>query len=307
MPDSAGIVDALQREAVYLWYYFELQLRQILPFWVLGMVLGSLVAVFAKGPIHRAFRALRGRRFGALGVVPASLLGIASPLCMYGTIPLAASFSRSGVRDDWLGAFMMSSILLNPQLMVYSLALGPTAFAVRVVSCVACGVVAGLLLHACYRDRPFFDFSGFDEPANRDTDPNIAMRLLKNLWRNLRATCPMFLLGVALSALFQRYVPAEAFAGLFGEGNMGFGVLMATTIGVPLYACGGGTIPLLQSWLIDGMSMGSAAAFMVTGPATKITNLGAVKIVLGVRRFALYLAFVAVFALATGLLVDAVV
>ena len=132
------------------------------------------------------------------------------------------------------------------------------------------------------------------------------MRFLKNLGRNLKATGPMFLLGVALSALFQRYVPAELVANLFGD-NRGFGVLMAATIGVPLYACGGGTIPLLQAWLADGMSMGSASAFMITGPATKITNLGAVKIVLGAKRFALYLAFVIIYALLTGWLVNAVV
>ena len=47
-----------------------------------------------------------------------------------------------------------------------------------------------------------------------------------------------------------------------------------------------------------------ASAFMITGPATKITNLGALKIVLGARRFALYLAFVMLLALAAGLLVD---
>ena len=41
-----------------------------------------------------------------------------------------------------------------------------------------------------------------------------------------------FLLGVLLSALFQRYVPADGFAKLFGESNEGFGVLMAATIGV---------------------------------------------------------------------------
>ena len=90
---------------------------------------------------------------------------------------------------------------------------------------------------------------------------------------------------------------------LFG-GNKAWGVLMAATVGVPLYACGGGTIPLLRQWLMDGMSCGSAAAFMLTGPATKITNLGAVKIVLGMRRFLLYLAFTVVFALITGLFVD---
>ena len=42
------------------------------------------------------------------------------------------------------------------------------------------------------------------------------------------------------------------------------------------------------AYLFFGMSIGSAAAFMITGPATKITNLGALKIVLGVRRFLLY-------------------
>ena len=112
----------------------------------------------------------------------------------------------------------------------------------------------------------------------------------------------MFLLGVILSALFQRYVPAELVAGFFGN-NQGFGVLMAATIGVPLYACGG-TIPLLQAWLADGMSLGSAAAFMITGPATKITNMGAVKIVLGLKNFVLYLLFVMLFALLTGLLTN---
>ena len=82
---------------------------------------------------------------------------------------------------------------------------------------------------------------------------------------------------------------------------------MAATIGVPLYACGGGTIPLIREWLAMGMSMGSASAFMITGPATKITNLGALKIVLGAKRFALYIFFVMVFPFVTGLLVNMVV
>ena len=132
------------------------------------------------------------------------------------------------------------------------------------------------------------------------------IRYLKNLWRNIKATGPYFLIGVLLSALFQRYVPPEAMTALFG-GNEAFGVLMAATIGVPLYACGGGTIPLLQQWLLDGMSIGSAASFMLTGPATKITNLGALKIVLGFRHFFLYLIYVIVFSLITGLVTNLIV
>lgn len=297
------MIEILQRESVYLWYYFDLQFRQIFWYWVLGMVLGSAISVFAKERIHNAVKGLSDRKLGAFGVVPASILGIASPLCMYGTIPLAASFSRYGISDDWLAAFMMSSILLNPQLIIYSAALGPAALAMRIVSCFLCGIAAGLLIRVFYKGKPFFNFTGFSDPKSHDTDPNLFMRFLKNLGRNIKATGLYFLIGIALSAVFQRYVPADAMTALFG-GNEAFGVLMAATIGVPLYACGGGTIPLLQAWLSDGMSMGSAAAFMLTGPSTKITNLGAVKIVLGVKRFVLYIAFVMVFSLITGLAVN---
>ena len=304
-------MEILRREFIYLWYYFTVQFEQIFAYWIWGMAIGSLVSVFGKEKIHRLFAGM-DRQWDLFGIIPACLLGIASPLCLYGTIPIAASFSEKGVRDDWLASFMMASILLNPQLIIYSAALGPTALIVRVASCFLCGVTAGLLVHFFYypkghkRGRPFFDFTGFHEGASRDTDPNLFLRYLKNFGRNVKATGPWFLLGIFLTALFQRYVPAEGFARLFGRKN-GFGVLMAATIGVPLYACGGGTIPLLQQWLADGMSLGSAAAFMITGPATKITNLGALKIVLGARRFALYLLFAMGFSLVTGLAINALI
>lgn len=299
-------MDILKREFVYLWYYFTVQLRQIAPYWALGMVLGSAVSVFLKDFIHNTFRSLGEKRLGIFGIFIASALGIASPLCMYGTIPIAASFSKSGIRDDWLGAFMMSSILLNPQLIIYSAALGKTALSVRIISCFLCGSAAGLFLRIFYKGKNFFDFEGFEEPKSRDTDPNIFLRFIKNIGRNIKATVLYFLVGIVLSAAFQRYVPASAVSMFFG-GNEAWGVLMAATIGVPLYACGGGTIPLLQAWLADGMSMGSAAAFMITGPATKITNLGAVKIVLGVRRFLLYIVFSAAFACLTGIVTNLII
>lgn len=296
----------ISREVTYLWYYFSVQLEQLLPYWVLGMILGSAVSVFLKDRIHDTFRSLGEKKLGALGIVAASVLGIASPLCMYGTIPIAASFSKSGMKDDWLAAFMMSSILLNPQLILYSAALGTTALAVRIVTCFLCGVTAGVLVRIFFRRKSFFNFDGFEPPKSRDTDPNPLVRYLKNLGRNIKATGLYFLIGILLSALFQRYVPSDVMTGLFG-GNEAWGVLMAATIGVPLYACGGGTIPLLQGWLWDGMSMGSAASFMLTGPATKITNLGALKIILGLRHFLLYLAYVMLFSLAAGLAVNLIV
>lgn len=297
------MLSSLKREFVYLWYYFSLQFEQIFQYWALGILIGSIISVFGKARLNRLFLKLQHMKLGILGIIPASLIGIASPLCMYGTIPIAASFSEKGMREDWLAAFMMSSILLNPQLIIYSAALGQTVLLIRIVACFLCGVAAGLCVRWFFRRKPFFTFTSLAVPEGRDTDPNPLMRLLKNMGRNIKVTGPYFLLGIALSALFQRYVPADAFAQLFGK-DSGYGVLLAATLGVPLYACGGGTIPLLLDWLDSGMSLGSATSFMITGPATKITNLGALKIVLSKGHFALYILFSLAFAFFSGLLVD---
>ncbi len=58
------VLEVLQREFVYVWYYFDIQLRQIVGYWILGMVVGSLVSVFAKDTIHRAFDRIRDKKWG---------------------------------------------------------------------------------------------------------------------------------------------------------------------------------------------------------------------------------------------------
>jgi uncharacterized membrane protein YraQ (UPF0718 family) len=199
----------------------------------------------------------------------------------------------------------MSSIPLNPQLILYSTTLGPEVLVIRVVSCFLCGISAGVFIHLFFtvKGKSYFNFSGFEESVNSDTDPNMFIRLVKNLWRNIKVTGPAFLIGISIASLFQRYVSAETISMIFGR-QRAFGLLMAATVGVPLYVCGGGTIPILISWMSRGMSLGSASAFMIAGPAMKITNLGALKIVLGIKGFLMYIFFSLGFALLTGFLLD---
>jgi uncharacterized membrane protein YraQ (UPF0718 family) len=293
----------LHREFIYLWYYFDQLFNQIFPYWAIGIVIGSVISVFAKEKINSLFISVKETRIGLLGIIPASMLGIISPLCMYGTIPIVASFHKKGMREDWLAAFMMSSVLLNPQLIIYSAVLGIKAFTIRIVLSILAGITAGLLIYLFYRKRSFFNLSNFGERTSRDTHPNLFIRLLKNIWRNIKVTWLYFFIGIILTALFQRYVPNENFAKLFGE-HRGFGVLMAATLGVPVYVCGGGTIPLLMEWLQRGMTLGAAGAFMVSGSATKLTNLGALKIALGAKNFVIYILYVLIFSVVIGLLID---
>ena len=297
------MAEILRREVIYFWYYFSIQFEQIVWYYLMGMALGSLISVFGREKIHALFVRMQNTKLGILGIIPASLLGIASPLCMYGTIPIAASFHDKGMAEDWIVAFVMSSILLNPQLLFYSAALGAPIVVIRFIVCFICGITAGIFVRLLFRKTGFFKFTGFENMANRDTAPNPIIRYIKNFGRNIKATWLYFFIGIVLSVLFQRYVPQDLFAGIFLN-NKGFGVLMAAAIGVPLYACGGGTIPLLQTWLHRGMTLGSASAFMITGQAMKITNLGALKIVLGIKHFIFFLLFVTLFAVLSGLAID---
>ena len=190
------MIEIIRRELIYIWYYFQLQLSQIFWYWLLGIVLGSIISVFVKDKIHGAMTKLSGHKIGIFGIVIASILVILSPLCMHGTIPLAASFSRKGIRDDWLAAFMMSSILLNPQLIMYSFAFGKEIHAVRIITCFLCGITAGIIIRFTCKEESFFNFEGFSERASHDTDPNLVLRLLKNIGRNIKATGGYFLMGI---------------------------------------------------------------------------------------------------------------
>ena len=296
------MIDVLQREAIYLWYYLEILFRQIVGYWALGVLIGSVISVFGKEKINSMMERLHSSKLGNFGIIPAALLGAASPLCMYGTVPIVASLIKKGMREDWIVSFMACSILLNPQLIIYTGALGPTVVALRIACGLLCGLLAGVLVRVFYRNKPFYKLASFENMNSRDTDPNIIVRLLKNIGRNIRATGPYFLVGILLAALFQRYVPTDTIDVLFRQ--RGLGVLISTTIGVPMYVCGGGNIPLISSWMLQGMTIGGALAFMLSGQSMKITNLGAVKIILGAKHFVFYIVFNMGFAFVSGLIVD---
>jgi uncharacterized membrane protein YraQ (UPF0718 family) len=187
--------------------------------------------------------------------------------------------------------------------MIYTAVLGKELFFVRIFSAFICWISAGLFIKFFYNNKNFFNFSKFNATnKNKDTHSNLLIRYFKNVWRNIRATFSYFLLWIFLTALFQRYVPDEVITDLFGDN--GFWVLMAATLWVPLYACWGGTIPLIAEWLKSWMSYWAASAFMITWPATKFTNLWAVKIILWNKNFILYLTFIMLYSFILWMLVN---
>lgn len=149
-------------DLLLLFYGIATLLIQIMPWWLAGLLAGSLISVYLSDRIVRSVISLRQNRFGLTALIAAALLGIASPLCLFGTIPLIAALGRKGVPQDILVAFMISSILLNPNLLIVSFVLGaPLALARFAVSLIA-GILAGLLVRLFLSRQTLFRFDRFE-------------------------------------------------------------------------------------------------------------------------------------------------
>ena len=73
------ILTVLRREFIYIWYYFEVQFRQIFRYWIIGMLTGSLISVFAKERIHGAFAGI-GIKSGAFSALFRPVFWASHPL-----------------------------------------------------------------------------------------------------------------------------------------------------------------------------------------------------------------------------------
>ena len=276
-----------------LWVQFE----QIAPYWAIGIVSGSFINVYLSDKIVGKISAFKNRKFSFFTVCLFAALGIASPLCMYGTVPLIASLGKKRVPEYLLVAFMISSILLNPNLFIMSFALGANLAILRLCVSMLGGVIAGIAVYVFYKDKSLFRFDAFG--AEKGKKKRV---FWFDLLRALQITVPYFLMGILLTALYDLYFPKRLMNTVF-MGNQAMGSLFAMSLSIPLHACGGGAIPLLLAWLHEGMSIGSALTFMIAGAAMKFTNLGAVKIILGVKNFALYVLYCLGLSLASGIIV----
>lgn len=292
-------MEQLITEIIVLFQFIVFQFKMVAPYWFAGIAAGSAVSTFSGAWLQNAASRL-GSRFSA--ICGAAVLGAASPLCMYGTIPVVAAMGRKGVSQHVLAAFMVSSVMINPNLFIVSFALGTPIAITRLLVSIMAGITAGLL-SMLFIKKELMDYHSIPEKI-RTACSSPAKKFFVDLDKMIKMTFPYMLFGFALTALVERYVPDAWFAGLFGN-NSPWGVLLAAATGVPIYLCGGGTIPLLRAWLNSGMSAGAAIAFMTSGPATKINNLSALKIILKGKAFILYIVYVILYSVIAGLAVQA--
>lgn len=122
-----------------------------------------------------------------------------------------------------------------------------------------------------------------------------------DLWGDLAV---WFLIGLVLAGLITVLIPPDIFGKYLGSGLPA--MLLMLAIGIPLYICATASTPIAAALILKGVSPGAALVFLLAGPATNMASLTVLTGVLGKRATAIYLASIAICAVAFGLIVDQV-
>ena len=247
------------------------------------------------------------RHRGPAMVLGGAFLGGISPLCTHGTVPVLLELLRGGAPPGPALAFLVSSSMLNPQLLLLVAGgLGPRLALSQVAGVLLLSLPVGLLAQrlgpASYlrlelAHIPESDCAHQPVPAGRAG----AGQLLTDLLDMTGLVGLTFVIGVILASLVQTLVPATWVAALLGGGRW-YGVLLTGIVGVPFYTCGGGAVPVLAELLAQGMRPGAALAFFLVGPATRLTSLAALGTVLNRRALLAYVGYIWAGSVLLGLL-----
>jgi uncharacterized membrane protein YraQ (UPF0718 family)/copper chaperone CopZ len=280
-------------------------LKEMSPYLLFGFLVAGILYVFIKPDLVE--RHLGGK--GTAQVVKASILGVPLPLCSCGVIPVAASLRRHGAGKGATTSFLISTPQTGvDSIMVTFSLLGPVFAVFRPLFAFVSGVFGGTVVNIFEKGG---DGEHAEHPACTDCDADGTHRsagiggMLRYGFHTLpRDINRALIIGILLAGLIGALVPDDFFASVLGGGIVAMLVMMA--VGIPVYVCATASVPIAAALIAKGVSPGAALAFLMTGPATNAATILTVSRVMGRRTAVIYLATVAVCAMAGGLLLDAI-
>lgn len=217
-------------------------------------------------------------RFHGVGAnCAAALLGTVTPFCSCSSIPLFIGFTSAGLPIGVTFSFLISS----PMVDLGSLLLLTGIFGVRVaVIYVAVGLIiavaGGTLIEKLHMERyveSFIMSAGGVDIASPELTQRDRLRYAKGqTLATFRKVFPYILIGVGIGAVIHNWIPEEWVAAVLGGSNP-FGVVLATLLGVPMYADIFGTIPIAEALLAKGALLGVVLSFMMAVTTLSLPSL----------------------------------
>jgi len=257
-------------------------------------------------------RALLGGRREGVGNVMAAGLGVVTPFCSCSAVPAFIGFVAAGVPIGVTLSFLIASPMVNEIAIGMLLTLfGWEITAIYILAGLTIAVVAGWVLGRLGVERwvePFVFETRLggqlvDPAAGLTFDQRIQMGV-EEVGTILRKIWPYLLVGIGLGAVIHGWVPTSFFTTYAGADNA-TGVLVAVTIGVPLYSNAAGVMPLVQALYDKGLPMGTLLAFMMAVVALSLPEMILLRRVLKPQLLGAYIAVVATGIVVVGYLFNA--
>lgn len=207
-------------------------------------------------------------RFHGIGAnIISALLGTVTPFCSCSSIPLFIGFTSAGLPLGVTFSFLISSPMvdLGSLMLLMSIFGFKVAFAYVLIGlCIA--ILGGTLIEKLHMENYVEDFiknASAVEIDEMSLTFNERIQFAKEQVNDtFKKVFPYILVGVAIGAIIHNWIPEEWIESILGSNNP-FGVILATIVGVPMYADIFGTIPVAEALLAKGAQLGTILAFMM--------------------------------------------
>ncbi|MGN1392649.1 MAG: permease [Succinivibrionaceae bacterium] len=208
-----------------------------------------------------------GKFHGITANTIAALLGTVTPFCSCSSIPLFIGFTSSGLSLGVTFSFLISSPMVDlGSLVLLTGVFGIKVSAVYVVLGLMIAILGGTLIEKLHLEDQVEEYirkaNFLDSEIKKPTQKERLVYSINHMYETLKKVFPYILIGVGIGAIIHNWIPDEIIMTALG-GNNPFGVVLATLVGVPIYADIFGVIPIAEALLSKNAQIGTVLAFMM--------------------------------------------
>ena len=257
-------------------------LCELAPWLLLGMLISGLMHVLLpKNFVRRRFR-------GLTGVVQSVLLGVPLPLCSCGVVPAGIGLKNDGASDGASVGFLISTPQTGVDSILVSASFFGWPFAIfKMLAAAITGMIGGWVTEWA---SPELD----RQPTTEDMPQTVTAQsgklagLIEHALEVLQSIWLWLLIGILVSALIGVLELESVFENVSAAGLLP-AMLLMLLIAVPLYVCATASVPIAAVLVQSGLPPAVALVFLMAGPATNVTTIGAIGKRFGRRVLLIYL------------------
>jgi uncharacterized membrane protein YraQ (UPF0718 family) len=249
-------------------------------------------------------------RFHGIGAnSAAALLGTVTPFCSCSSIPLFIGFTSAGLPLGVTFSFLISSPMVDLGSLVLLMSIfGAKVAILYVLFGLIIAVIGGTVIEKMHMEKHVESFiltaGSVDIDSPELTTQDRLDYAKEQMLSTFKKVFPYILIGVGIGAVIHNWIPEDWVASLLGSNNS-FGVILATLIGIPMYADIFGTIPIAEALLFKGAQLGTVLSFMMGVTTLSLPSMIMLRKAVKPRLLALFIGICAIGIILVGYLFNA--